>query len=207
MNNPNESGVHPRRRIHVTRAFCVLVVAIFMLSSPVWHGAGNPLVHMITPLGIVLAALGALGRLWCTSYAAGNKNQRLITAGPYSLTRNPLYFFSFVGGIGVAITTETLTIPMLFIVWFAWYYRAVIAGEEDYLRLRYGGAFDSYVAAVPRFFPQRSGYFEPQRWEMSPSSFRRSLTEVGWFVITAVVLHTIHDIRTVVPDTAMFRLF
>jgi protein-S-isoprenylcysteine O-methyltransferase Ste14 len=44
-----------------------------------------------------LAAMIASHRLWCSLYISGYKNSQLITSGPYSLCRNPLYFFSFVG--------------------------------------------------------------------------------------------------------------
>lgn len=130
MSSSTFAGIAPRQRIQTTRMFCVVIVALFLFSTSAWHGTQVRLLHVLTPLGIVLAVVGALGRLWCSSYAAGNKNDFLLTAGPYSVTRNPLYFFSYLGGLGIAITTETFTIPLLFTAWFAWYYRDVIRGEN-----------------------------------------------------------------------------
>lgn len=196
-----------RRRIRDTRIFCVGLVALFLVSRSAWHDWGGMLPHALSPLGLVLATIGALGRVWCSSYAAGNKNAVLLTAGPYSLTRNPLYLFSFIGGIGIAMTTETLTIPLLFAAWFAWYYRDVIASEERHLRAAFGQRYTDYHDRVPRFFPRRAGFSEPERWQISPNSFRRSLTEVVWFVIAAAPLHAIHDLRNTLGDPSLFRLY
>lgn len=200
-------GIPARRRIWMTRGFSAGIIVLFLFSRSAWDEVGVPLPHLLTPLGILLAAVGALGRLWCSSYAAGNKNSRLIVAGPYSLTRNPLYFFTFIGGVGISITTETLLIPILFIAWFFYYYHGVIAGEEQRLRLAFGDEFDAYAARVPRFIPRLAGFVEPSRWDLCPGSFRRSLTEVVWFVVAAVVLHALHDLRGTIAMPSLFRLF
>ncbi|HMN47247.1 MAG TPA: isoprenylcysteine carboxylmethyltransferase family protein [Povalibacter sp.] len=190
-----------------TRAFCLVIVALFLISRSAWHESSGTVAHVLTPIGIVLAAIGALGRLWCSSYMAGNKNVQLVRVGPYSLTRNPLYVFSFLGGLGITITTETLTLPVLFMVWFAWYYRDVIQQEEVHLGDRHGARFVDYRASVPRFWPRLSGYWEPGRWEVCPAALRRSLTEVVWFVIAAVIVHALHDLRDVFAWPSLFALY
>ncbi len=199
--------VTPQRRIQVTRLVCAGIVALFLVSRSAWHDIGSAIAHLLTPLGILLASAGALGRLWCSSYAAGNKNAVLMTVGPYSLSRNPLYGFSLLGGLGIAITTETVTIPLLFAAWFAWYYRNVIASEERHLRAAYGARYEDYAARVPRFWPRRSGWSEPARWEIAPGCFRRSLSEVVWFVVAAVGLHALHDFRGALALPSLFALY
>lgn len=199
--------VPPRRRQIATRVFCLALVALFLASRSGWHEIGGPIAHSLTPLGILFAAFGALGRLWCSSYIGGNKNSRLVTAGPYSLTRNPLYVFSLLGGVGIAITTETLTIPLLFVAWFLLYHQRVVLDEEAYLRIAYGAQFEAYRARIPRFWPRLSGWVEPLRWELSPIAFRRSLTEVVWFVVAAIALHTLHDLRAAASVPSLFALY
>lgn len=184
---------------------CVAIVGLYLFSSSGWH-SGEANVHPFTPIGILLAAIGALGRLWCSSYIAGNKSTRLVTEGPYSLVRNPLYFFSFIGGLGISVTTETLTIPLLFSMVFLWYHHGSMTAEEAHLRKVYGDAFHAYAQRVPRFWPRLSGYVEPGRWELSPAAFRRSLLEVIWFVVIAVAVHAIDDLREASGVVALIAL-
>ena len=47
-------------------------------------------------LGFVLVVFGSFGRIWASLYIEGNKTKNLITAGPFSMVRNPLYFFSLI---------------------------------------------------------------------------------------------------------------
>lgn len=200
------SRVSSRRRLLVTRAFCIAIVALYLMSRSAWHETDGPIVHLVTPLGILLAAVGALGRLWCSSYLAGNKSTQLVTFGPYSLSRNPLYVFSLMGGVGITITTETLTIPLLFAIWFAYYYRDVITAEEAYLTDHHPADFAAYRVEVPRFWPRWFGFSEPVRCEFSPAAFRRPLTEVVWFVVAAIVLHTLHDFRSAYSTPSLFAI-
>ena len=44
--------------------------------------------------GVILILVCIVGRTWCTLYIGGNKKRELITAGPYSVVRNPLYVFT-----------------------------------------------------------------------------------------------------------------
>ncbi|WP_421793247.1 methyltransferase family protein [Hydrocarboniphaga effusa] len=203
----SESRVQQRRRFWATRTVCVAILALFALSRSGWHQVDSLVPHLLMQFGIVLAAVGAIGRIWSSSYAAGNKNSVLLTVGPYSLVRNPLYVSSYLGGLGIAITTETLTIPILLTVWFVWYYRTVVAGEEQHLQQLHGSRFKTYMKSVPRFIPSKHGLLEPYRWEMSPRSFRQSLIQVIWFVVAAVVIHGLHDVRLALGEPALLTLY
>ena len=133
-------------------------------------------------LATLLVGIAAMGRLWCSVYIAGHKKKSLITLGPYSLCRNPLYFFSFLGAIGVGFATETFTIPAIVAVTFAAYYPRVIRKEEEEMASLHGAAYDHYTQTVPRFFPQLLEVTEISASTSSPILMRHQLASAVWFV-------------------------
>lgn len=152
--------------------------------------------EMLLLLGVTLTGIGVVGRVWCFLYIAGRKNKTLITEGPYSLCRNPLYLFSLVAAVGIGFTSETMLIPLWILVVFMVAYPSVIGREEVFLRERFAGAFDAYVARVPRFWPSLKHFQEPLHLEVNPLAFRRSLQDVVWFVVACgffEIIEACHD--------------
>ncbi|MBN8965496.1 MAG: isoprenylcysteine carboxylmethyltransferase family protein [Rhizobiales bacterium] len=62
--------------------------------------AGNSTHEMIEWFGIVAIVTCILGRTWASLYIGGRKIEQFVTNGPYSVMRNPLYFFSILGAAG-----------------------------------------------------------------------------------------------------------
>jgi protein-S-isoprenylcysteine O-methyltransferase Ste14 len=170
-------------RIAITRVLAVTWFAVLGVSFSQW-GKVAPLFEItLSFVGWVLIAWGVVGRIWCATHIGGNKTKRLTTVGPYSICRNPLYFFSFVGGMGVMLVTETLILPLLFAIVFLAYYSGVILREEQILHGIHGEAFQTYCAQVPRFWPRFGLLSEPGDYAISTRHFRQSRNEVIWFII------------------------
>ena len=168
------------RRILVSRLFAVAFFCVVLMAEPAFEGT---LVSTVLFLfGLALVGVATVGRLWCSAYISGHKDTELVTTGPYSLTRNPLYFFSLLGFTGVGFATETFTLGIALTVFFLAAYPVVIANEEKVLRGRFGSAFDDYCARVPRFLPRFSGFEEPSTLTINPRLFRRTMGDVIWFV-------------------------
>ncbi|HEY9212134.1 MAG TPA: isoprenylcysteine carboxylmethyltransferase family protein, partial [Ancylobacter sp.] len=82
-------------RILAIKTVALAAVVLILVSDSAWgHNsfAGNAM--RATGLCLIMAAV--IGRLWATLYIGGRKNASLVTAGPYSITRNPLYCFSII---------------------------------------------------------------------------------------------------------------
>jgi protein-S-isoprenylcysteine O-methyltransferase Ste14 len=107
---------------------------------------------------IVLGALVGFIGLCVRGYAAGylNKQEVLTVTGPYSRTRNPLYFGSSTLALGAAVAMNSVWAAALLLIYFALVYSFVMRREEMELRQQHGDAFSAYAARVPLFFPRLS---------------------------------------------------
>ncbi len=188
------SRLFSQHRIKVSRVFGFAFAAALLATGSVWQGTGVGRAMFLA--GIVLAAAGMVGRIWCLVYSSGYKSSELVTQGPYSVCRNPLYFFSFIGLIGIGLATETVTLTLALIAFFALVYPAVIAGEEEFLRGKFGDAYVEYCQRTPRFFPRWSLFVEPQSYTVQPRTLRRSLGGVIWFIGLPVVIQILVSLRT-----------
>jgi hypothetical protein len=115
-------------------------------------------------------------------YIAGYKDKRILNCGPYSMCRHPLYFFSFVGAVGIACASLTLTLPLLVGIGFVLGYQSIMTAEENFLTKKFGMAYTDYCASVPRLFPDPAKVVHAGKWETNPLIFFRHLGSVIWFV-------------------------
>jgi len=177
----SKKPLHIRRRTALSRTFAVAVALVALLTSSEWRR--YPLFGaMLFAAGCVLIGMASVGRLWCSLYISGYKKQSLITAGPYSFCRNPLYFFSLLGAIGVGLATETIMIPLMIGIGFALYYPAIIKAEEVKLRGLHSERYQVYCNTVPRFIPRPSLFKEPTEYLVNPRIFRKNMIDALWFV-------------------------
>jgi len=122
----------------------------------------------------VLVGVATVGRLWCSRYISGYKNFELIISGPYSVTRNPLYFFSFLVFTGIGLSTESVTFTLGLVLAFALVYPVIIRREERFLQDKFGRAFSDYCARTPRFFPTSALFMSrSDTWSIHGSSGTR----------------------------------
>ncbi len=168
-------------RIFWSRAAAILAIG-YALLVPAPRELGRLVLETGEIVGFLLLALAALGRLWCLAFIAGAKNEDLITAGPYSVVRNPLYLLNFVGVIGLGLGFENPPLALLLACGFALFYPSVVREEEARLARLFGADYVAYCAATPRWIPRWSAYHEPDTWVISPRRFRRGLLDAMWFL-------------------------
>ena len=97
--------------------------------------------------GSPVSLLGLLLRAW----AAGHlfKNQDLAQAGPYALTRNPLYIGTLLVACGLVIAGRSIALAILFAAVFLLIYLPVIELEEQHLRKLFPH-YEDYANRVPK---------------------------------------------------------
>lgn len=174
-------------RILLTRFFLLALALLVLVSRSHWQ-PGSWGTAAIFFVALVLVSAAVAGRMWCSLYIAGYKNSQLVQEGPYSMSRNPLYFFSLLGAMGCAITTENFTLPVLVALAFALYYPGIIKNEETYLQKRHGAAFESYRTTVPSFFPSFGLMRQPAVYEVKPGIFLNHLGSAVWFILALGVI-------------------
>ena len=101
--------------------------------------------------GLPFVVIGESIRLWASGYLV--KMADVITAGPFALCRNPLYWGSFFICIGYLIMCQNLKILVLGILLFWLFHIGAVFYEEKLLKERFGEQYDSYCKTVPRFLP------------------------------------------------------
>jgi protein-S-isoprenylcysteine O-methyltransferase Ste14 len=120
-------------------------------------------------IGIAIAALGELLRIWAVGYSGVTTRAdivtapALVTAGPYGVIRNPLYvanaiialgfWYAFSGGVSIVESAIMLAIVLALV---AGVYAVIIPLEEAYLAGHFGEPYRRYLESVPRIFPSGS---------------------------------------------------
>ena len=170
-----------RNRILLSRIFAVLLLLIFLFTnSP--DLLRFPTIIILGLAGLLLASLGAFGRIWSSVYIAGRKTHELVDQGPYSITRNPLYFFSLLGAVGLGLASCNPVVLILLLAAFMVYYPGVISREEEKLRAKHGDPFEEYMTRVPRILPRLSLFRQPKEITVYPVPVTKAFGDAVWFI-------------------------
>ncbi|HEY6632331.1 MAG TPA: isoprenylcysteine carboxylmethyltransferase family protein [Rhizobiaceae bacterium] len=193
MTDNSLTGLQSYQRLRrvTLAALLALVFGVLLFGQSIFPP--ETVIHeAVEMMGIVLIVIGIAGRLWSTLYIGGRKSVAVVTDGPYSITRNPLYFFSSVAAIGVGAQMGSLTAAIGFGVACAAAFHVVILREEKYLSANLGADYRAYLATVPRFFPRLSLHREGQTAGFRPSLLLVTLLD-GLVFLVAMPLFEIID--------------
>ena len=187
-------------RIRVSRILLLAFVAALLTCGSTHEG--TLLARLLLLGGVTLIGIATVGRVWCALYISGYKDAELVTSGPYSFCRNPLYLFTLLGMAGLGLTTGTVTLALVLPAAFLPGYVAVVRREEAFLRQRFRERFETYCAGTPRFLPRLAAAQEPSSYQVSPQAFRRALRDVVWFVWSIGLIQlfvALHELQFVEP--------
>jgi len=172
----------------------VLAIGLILVSEP---PDGRRLFYETLKLtGYGLIVLATLGRIWCAVYIGGRKDQELTIDGPYSICRNPLYVFSFLGVIGVLFSAKNLPLLLIIIPVFWGYYFFVITSEEGRLKELFGKEFNNYARNVNRLVPRLQSYWTRSKIEVNPKIIFHAMLDAMWFMWAFMGLEVVEYLKT-----------
>lgn len=160
------------------------ILALLYFAAPTWDTLA---------IGVPFIAVGELLRLWAVGYAGASTRARtlgaardLVTTGPYSYVRNPLYLGNFLLSLGICLLANVYWLIALLVLGFFFQYLPIVAVEEKYLLESCGHVYQGYREQVPRFLPQLHPYPKPSShdfsWIRAISSEKRTLTAIGCII-------------------------
>ena len=169
------------RQLH-SRIFAVVAVLLLLVSQPLM-AAEAPLRQIMLWAGYGLVIFGAFGRVYCTAFIGGRKNDEVVRAGPFSIVRNPLYVFSFLALLGVGLQSGMWLVTLLLVGAFVLYYPLVVAKEEAFLKNKFGEPYEAYVREVPRWLPDFKLWNEPEQVDAKPKFLRKTALDAMVFFL------------------------
>jgi protein-S-isoprenylcysteine O-methyltransferase Ste14 len=189
----------------------VLAVLVIVLLAALLFGQSlfapeTPIHEGIEMIGVLLIFLGIVGRLWSTLYIGGRKSAEVVSGGPYSMTRNPLYVFSSIAAAGVGAQMGSILATVGFGVLCALAFHVVILREEKYLKETLGAPYEAYMARVPRFIPNLSLYEEGDTGSFRPKLLLSTLLDGLVFLAAMPFFESIDAMQLSGYLPVLFRL-
>lgn len=192
---PNIWQRFANNRIYYLRLGGGLLMALLLLSTNRWPEDGIVEVSMFA-FGYLLTTIAVFGRIWSALYINGYKGPTLVTAGPYSIVRNPLYLFSFVGFVGIGLVSESFVICVLVVLVFLAVHTPTVIREEKHLLAVFGESYRAYAANVPRAIPRFRQYLGSPDYTVRVFKFERALRDAIWFLWIPLFLEGIEKLHS-----------
>jgi protein-S-isoprenylcysteine O-methyltransferase Ste14 len=183
-----------RLRVMVSRLFAVVVILLVLFTTTSFKENGLADLLFET-FGLFLLTVCSIGRLWALLYISGHKTNSVITEGPYSIVRHPLYVFSFIGAIGIGLASENILVLAALIIFYLSYYPLTIISEERTLAKKFGQVYLDYMRRTPRFVPKLSLYKSPPQVVINADIFLKNLASGMWFIWIFILLNLIETLQ------------
>jgi protein-S-isoprenylcysteine O-methyltransferase Ste14 len=184
-----------RRARKVVLALLVLVVLCLALFVGSAWSADSTFRRALEFSGGLLILICIAGRTWCSLYVGSRKTVYLATMGPYSLVRNPLYFFSAVGALGIGAAFGSVLVALFAALSVFAVFDRLVREEEAALETLHGASFRDYRDQVPRFLPRFSGWKNVDRLDVDLRAVRVTFLDSLFFLPAIPVAIIIENLR------------
>ncbi|TPN83631.1 isoprenylcysteine carboxylmethyltransferase family protein [Mesorhizobium sp. CU2] len=194
------------KRLIVVQAAAVFAVILLLFSRPALAEGSNGH-EIVETIGFAMVLICFLGRLWSILFVGGRKNDELIVSGPFSMTRNPLYFFSTVGAVGIGLMFgSALAAAMLGLASYA-VFRFTAGKEAEYLAGKFGAVYTAYADRTPRFWPNPLLYRDEDQWLFSTRALKSTFCDGLYFLALFPVIETVEYFRASGALPTLFTVY
>jgi protein-S-isoprenylcysteine O-methyltransferase Ste14 len=190
----SKSPVERYRKLFAWTLFAIIIATVIFSPPPVER---NHLSEFVEILCYLLVAVATMGRLWCGIYVFGRKSDELCLDGPYSICRNPLYLFSFIGGMGVVMASNHILLMIVFVAISCFYYFMVVKSEEKRLLRLFGHEYEIYCSKVMRFRPNFRNHWSREKLEVNPKLIFHAMVKNMWFFWLLFTLEIIETLKRI----------
>jgi len=155
----------PKRLIPFFWAFIVLLIQVVLPwliakigPRPGWPDQGYPV--WWNHIGLFIVVIGIAIYIWClvfhygsyhTSVRLGFSPPGLVTAGPYQISRNPMYLSGLFAWIGWVIYYSNPAVLVMFLLLWSVFNFVVIPREERQLEALFGAGYLEYKRSVRKW--------------------------------------------------------
>ena len=149
-------------------------------------------------LFIAISFFGQLIRILTVGFAPGNTSGRntvngqvadeINVTGIYSVIRHPLYAGNYFMWLGPALFMRSAWFAIVFTLVYWIYYERIMFAEEQFLRRKFGEAYDKWSEGVSAVLPSFRRYVPPALTFSLRTVFRREYNSfINIFVIFTVL--------------------
>lgn len=177
-----------RKRKQVLFVLAALAMTLLAVTDSSWRIDGSRIHRAVQWIGLLLILFCILGRTWCTLYIGGQKKRDLVTKGPYSVVRNPLYVFSLFGVAGVGALSGSMVMALIYATCAAVVFSMVVRQEEVFLLAAFPREFADYSARTPRFWPRISAWQDAGVLMVKPHLVHRTFLDASLFLLAVPLI-------------------
>lgn len=144
-----------RIKIQGALALVALLAAVFFPKVLFARRLSLFLEVFLEVIGIAIVFFGFLFRVSARGYKEEKtfNGHALVKSGPYKITRNPMYFGTFMIGIGTITALFQPWVFFVFVFAFLLIYATQTGIEERVLSERFGQDYRDYCKITPKYFP------------------------------------------------------
>ncbi|HRX84067.1 MAG TPA: methyltransferase [Phycisphaerae bacterium] len=182
-------------RIRLIQLAFVPVAFLVVFVRPNW-GVESPVAYVMELAGYAFLLAGLGIRVWSILYIGGRKSQGIVSDGPYSLCRNPLYVGTMLLAVGVGLCFENVLVLVAAVAILLPIHYLAARLEENNLALRFPAEYAAYAATTPRFWPRWRGYRSPATVAVSTRAIRRVMIDT----VAVLMIPQIEDLLEMLHD-------